>query len=70
MLASYVCQAVPFPGLPPDAMVTFSISEVDSNEDLATISYPLQLAGATIHRVPILELPVGGAAKVEKKYRR
>jgi len=68
MLASYVCQAVPFPGLPPDAMVGISIAEVDSNEDLAAVSYPLQLAGAVIHRVPVLELPVGGAAEVEKKY--
>lgn len=68
-LGQYACLAIPFPGLPPNTIVSFSITEAESAEALAAISYPLVLAGATIHRVPILEIPVGGGAKVEKKFR-
>ena len=67
--ASYVCLGTPFPGVPPNTMVSFSISEVESAEVIAATSYPLMVAGSTIHRVPILEMPVGAAAKEEKKYR-
>ncbi|MBA7710046.1 hypothetical protein ES703_118974 [subsurface metagenome] len=67
--ASYVCLGMPFPGVPPNTMVSFTISEVESAEAMATVSYPTMLAGATIHRVPILEMPVGAITKEEKKYR-
>jgi len=67
--ASYVCLGTPFPGVPPNTIVNFSISEVESAEVMATVSYPLMVAGSTIHRVPILEMPVGAVAKEEKKYR-
>ena len=68
--ANYVCLGMmPFPGVPPNTMVSFTISEVESAEAMATVSYPTMLAGATIHRVPILEMPVGAITKEEKKYR-
>jgi len=67
--ANYVCLGTPFPGVPPNTMVGVSIVEAESAEAIATTSYPLMLAGVTIHRVPILEMPVGAAAKEEKKYR-
>ncbi len=69
VLANYVCLAHPFPGIPPNTMVGVSIAEAESAEAIATVSYPLMLAGVTIHRVPILESPVGGAAKMETKYK-
>ena len=69
LLAQYACQAIPFPGVPPNTMVVVTIAEVESNEALATANYPLELAGATTHRVPIMEMPVGGAAETEKQYR-
>jgi len=69
-LASYVCLSSPFPGLPLNTMVSVGIGEAESAEAMAAVSYPLMLAGATIYRVPILELPVGGAAEAEKKARR
>jgi len=50
-------------------MVSFFIAEAESAEALAAVSYPTILAGATIHRVPILEMPVGAMGKEEKKYR-
>ena len=67
--ASYVCLGTPFPGVPPNTMVSFSISEVESAEVIAAVSWPMMVAGSTIHRVPILEMPVGAVAKEEKKYR-
>ena len=67
--ANYVCLGTPFPGVPPNTMVGVSIVEAESAEAMATTSYPLMLAGVTIHRVPILEMPVGAMGKEEKKYR-
>jgi hypothetical protein len=67
--ANYVCLGTPFPGVPPNTMVSFSISEVESAEALAAVSYPMMVAGSTIYRVPIMEMPVGAGAHVEKKSR-
>jgi hypothetical protein len=69
ILASYVCLSPPFP-VPPNTLVSFSIGEVDNAEAMAATSYPLMLAGATISRVPIMEVPIKSEAKTEKKYRR
>lgn len=68
IVGSYVCLSPPFP-VPPNTIVSFSIGEVDTAETMAATSYPLMLAGATISRVPILEVPPKTAAKAEKKYR-
>jgi len=67
--SQYVCLGVPFPGVPPNNLVSVSIGEADTAESLAQVSYPLALAGATIYRVPILELPLAKTAEVERKYR-
>ena len=69
MLADYVCEGLPFPGALPNTMVGISIIEAESNEALAALSYPLMLAGASVWNVPVLEMPVGGAAEADKKYR-
>ena len=67
--AQYVCLAQPFPGLPPNTLVTVSIGDAESAEALAAVSYPMLLAGASIHRVPILEVPVGGGVETERRFR-
>ena len=67
--AHYMCLGTPFPGVPPNTMVSFSITEAESAEAIAAVSYPMMLAGSTIYRVPILEMPVGAITKEEKKYR-
>ncbi len=69
LLNQYVCLAPPFPGVPPNTLVGVNISEVDSAEAMSTVTYPIMLAGATIYRAPILELPVAATVEVEKKYR-
>ena len=69
LLASYVCQGLAFAGVPPNTLVIFDIIEAESNEVLSAVNYPLALAGASIWNVPILELPVAGAAEIEKKMR-
>lgn len=69
VLGQYVCVGQPYPGVPPNTMGGFSISEAESAEDMGARLYPLVLLGATIHVVPIFELPVGAQAEVEKKYR-
>jgi hypothetical protein len=57
------------PDVPPNSMVSIAISEGDNMNEIAARIYPVMLAGATINIIPLLEVPAGGAAKVEKKYR-
>jgi hypothetical protein len=59
---------VPQFDVPPNSFVGVAISESDSAEKMAARIYPIMLAGATIHIVPLLEVPIGGGAKAEKKY--
>ena len=68
-LANYACLGAPFDGIPPNSMVSVSISEADSAEALAAVQYPLLLAGATIHRVPIMDVAIGTAVQTEKKFK-
>ena len=70
ILASYVCQGIAFAGVPPQSLVAIQVIEADSNEAIAATQYPLALAGAATWDVPVLEMPVKGAAQTEKKYRR
>lgn len=70
MLAQYVCQGIPFAGVPPHTMVAITIGEAESNEAISAVHYPLELAGASVWTVPVLEFPVGGGAAEEKKYRK
>ncbi len=70
MLAQYVCQGIPFAGVPPHMMVTITVGEAENNEAISAVHYPLLLAGASVWAVPVLELPVAGAATEEKKYRK
>ena len=69
-MAQYVFQGIAFPGVPPGKMVSIIVGEAESNEAIAAVHYPLELAGATIWAVPVLELPVAGATVEEKKYRK
>jgi hypothetical protein len=69
-LAMYICLGNPFPGeIPPNSLVTLTISEVQSENDLAAISYPLSLAGVSFHRVPVFEMKPGKSAETEKKFK-
>lgn len=66
--ASYVMMCVPF-DTPPNSMVSVAINESDSAERIAARIYPVMLAGAEVQIIPLLEVPIGGGAKAEKKYR-
>ena len=66
--ATYVLMSVPF-DVPPNSLVSVTINESDSAEKIAARVYPLMLAGATIHVIPLLEVPIAASAKAEKKYR-
>jgi len=70
ILASYMCQGIAFAGIPLQSLVAIDVIEAESNEAIAATVYPVALAGATIWDVPVLEMPVKGAAQTEKKYRR
>jgi len=65
---SYVLMSVPF-DVPPNSLVAFTIGESDSAEVMAARVYPIMLAGATVNIIPLLEVPVAGGVKAEKKYR-
>ena len=69
IVARYVCQGIPFNGVPSGSLVSIQVLEAESNEPIATTQYPISLAGATVNDVPVLELPVVAAAGEEKKYR-
>ena len=70
MLADYVCLGLAFPGAPPNTAVGVSVVEAESAEALLAATYPMALAGMSVWNVPIQEMPVGGAAELEKKARR
>lgn len=69
VLTQYACLGIPFPQWPPNTVVAVSVVEAESAEALTASTWPLELAGATAWFVPVLELPIGGAAQVEKKMR-
>jgi hypothetical protein len=68
-LAQYVCQGIPFPGVAPNTMVGISVIEAESNDAISARIYPPSLAGATVWVVPVQEMAVAGAAKIERKFR-
>ncbi|HXZ30237.1 MAG TPA: hypothetical protein VEG43_03650 [Dehalococcoidia bacterium] len=70
VLAQYMCMGMAFAGLPLNTMLGVSVVEYESNEAMAAGQYPATLAGATLWSVPVLEMPVGGLAAEEKKYRK
>ena len=70
ILAQYVCQGIAFSGQPPNTLISISVAEIESNEAMSSTQYPIALAGSTIWSVPVLEMPVAGAAAEEKKYRK
>ena len=64
-LAKYNCLSNPFPGvqLPQGTTVVVSICECDNEQAMAATNLPLMFAGATVHRIPILEIESGQASK-------
>ena len=48
LLASYVCQGLAFPGVPPHTVVSIRVVEAESNEAIAAITWPVSLAGASV----------------------
>ncbi len=68
-IAQYACQGIAFSGLPPNTTLAIAVVEAESNEALAAAQYPMGLAGMSTWAVPVLEVPVGGVATEEKKYR-
>ena len=69
ILAMYSCQANPFPGLelPQGTMVTASIIECENAEAMAAASLEITLAGATVNRIPVMEVSTGGAEETVQK---
>jgi hypothetical protein len=70
VLASYICMGQAFPGVPPNTMVGVSIADYESTEAMAAALYPMELAGATVWAVPVLETTPGRTTATEKKYRK
>jgi len=63
LLAMYSCQANPFSGIELERgdMTTVSIVECDSAEALAAANLEMTLAGATVNRIPVLQISAGEA---------
>ena len=63
LLAMYSFQGNPFPGTEHARgdMVSVSIIESDSAEAMASANLQMTLAGATINRIPVMEIPTGDA---------
>ena len=68
-LARYMCLAHPFAGFPSGTGVSVLIVEAESAEAIITSTYPAMLAGADINVVPVLEIPIARATRLEKKAR-
>jgi hypothetical protein len=69
ILAMYSCQANPFTGteLARGDMVSVSIIESDSAEAMASASLEMMMAGATVNRIPVMEIPTGDAEGTVEK---
>jgi hypothetical protein len=70
VLSSYNCMGLAFPGVPPNTLVTVSVVEYESSEAMAAVLYPLEVAGATVWAVPVLEVPVARHTATEKQLRK
>lgn len=68
-LARYMCLAHPCAGFPSGTGVSVLIAEAESAEAIIKGTYPAMLAGADINVVPVLEIPLARATRVEKKAR-
>ena len=68
-LAQYSCGSNPFPGieLPQGTVVSVSISECETADAILSLNYQLALAGATVHRVPVLEFTPGSVEEEVEK---
>ena len=69
ILAMYACLANPFPGteLARGDMVSVSITECDSAEALTAANLEMTFAGATVNRIPVMEIPTGKAEGTVEK---
>jgi len=68
--SNYILMCIPVGlNVTPGSMVSVSISESDSVEDMAASLYPFELAGGSAQIIPLLEVPMGGSTKADKKYR-
>ncbi len=66
----YVMLCVPQFDIPPNSVIAFTIFEDESADAIAARSYPFMVAGATaVNTIPLLEVPVVGSVKAEKKYK-
>ncbi len=70
VLSTYNCMGIAFPGVPPNTITTVSVVEYENSEAMAAVLYPLELAGATVWAVPVLEIPFAGHAATEKQLRK
>ena len=63
LLAMYSCQSIPFSNmnLQQGDMVTISVVECDNDEALAAANLAMTLAGATVNRIPVLQVSAGEA---------
>ena len=68
-LARYFCLARPFAGFPSGTGVSVLIAEAESAEAIISNIYPSMLAGADINVIPVLEIPIARATRLEKKAR-
>ncbi len=69
LLAVYSCLANPFPGVenPQGTIVSVSVIECDNAEALASATLEMQLAGGTVNRIPVLEIPTSGAEETVER---
>ena len=69
ILAMYSCQCNPFPGMELERgdMVSVSVIESESAEAMAAANLQLILAGATVNRIPVMEIQTGDAEETVEK---
>lgn len=70
VLAQYACLGMPFGGLPLNTAVVVCVHEAESADQLAAAAMTMAAAGADMWFVPVLDVPLAGAAKITKKITR
>jgi hypothetical protein len=69
VLAGYTCQGLAYPGMPSNSIVSIRIVDAENNAALSSCIYPVLAAGATVWTTPVMDLPAGTAADLDKKFR-
>lgn len=68
-VTQYVCVGSSFPHMGENKITSFYLADLEDPNDLAALTYPAMLAGASVFCIPVLEMTGDSAQEVERQLR-